>query len=89
MKPTNGSLDKLELLFLEQGYKVRYEKGNFRSNSCKIQSKNVIVVNKFSTIENKITALLEVMQKVLIDESLFSDKLRSFYHSLSQTAIKL
>ncbi len=89
MKATNGSLEKLELLFFEQGFKVRYEKGNFRSNNCKLQSKDVIVVNKFATIESKINALLEVMQKIEIDEILFTDKTRSFYHSLSQTIIKL
>lgn len=61
-KFTPAYLKKLEDLLESCGYDVRYEKGNFRSNYCLIESKKVVVVNKFSVLESRIQSLLEIIQ---------------------------
>jgi uncharacterized protein with PIN domain len=62
MKYTQHSLTKLENLLRETGYDVRYEKGNFKSGYCILENKQVIVVNKFSTLETRIQSLIEIIR---------------------------
>lgn len=60
-KFTPAYLKKLEELLKEQTYEVRYEKGNFKSNYCLLEAKRVVVINKFSTLESRIQALIEII----------------------------
>jgi hypothetical protein len=60
-KFTPAFLKKLEDLLKEQGYEVRYEKGNFKSGYCVLEAKKVVVINKFSTLESRIQALIEII----------------------------
>jgi hypothetical protein len=84
---TNHTLEKLELLFIAIGYKIRYEKGNFKTGYCLMEHTKIVVVNKFSNLESKIGALVELIKSFEIDETNFSDKQKQFYHSLLQTRI--
>ena len=69
------------------GFKVRYEKGNFKTGSCLLEHNKVIVVNKFSNLEGKIAALINLVKQTNADENLFDDKQRQFYQSLKQTEL--
>ncbi len=82
---TNHTLEKVELLLNELGYKVRYEKGNFRTNSCLIENNKMVMVNKFSNLESKIIALVELLKNIDADETKLSEKQKSFYYSIKQT----
>ncbi|WP_421940339.1 hypothetical protein [Pedobacter sp.] len=84
---TNHTLEKLEQLLLVMGFKVRYEKGNFKTGSCLLEHNKVIVVNKFSNLEGKIAALINLVKQTNADENLFDDKQRQFYQSLKQTEL--
>jgi hypothetical protein len=81
---TQHRLDKLEKLIEEAGYKVRYEKGNFRTGTCVLERSKIIVVNKFSNLESKITALIELIPHLEIDETLLNTKQHQFLYSLKQ-----
>lgn len=81
---TQHTLDKLEKLIEEAGYKVRYEKGNFRTGTCVLERSKIIVVNKFSNLESKITALIELIPHLEIDETLLNTKKHQFLYSLKQ-----
>ncbi|WP_029283835.1 hypothetical protein [Pedobacter sp. R20-19] len=81
---TNHSLEKLEQLLLAMGFKVRYEKGNFKTGACLLEHNRVIVVNKFSNLEGKIAALVALIKQTSPDENLLDDKQRQFFHSLQQ-----
>ena len=59
---------KLELLLESQDYKIRFEKGNFKSGYCIIKNKKVAIINKYFTIEGKINALLEIINSINISE---------------------
>lgn len=89
LKATQSSLDKLQEVFEQAQYKVRYEKGNFKSGACVIENSRVVVVNKFATLESKITALVEILLQVEVDESLLEDKEKSLYQALKQTKLAL
>lgn len=78
-------LDKLETLLKDLGYKIRYEKGNFKTGACKLLSSKIIVVNKFSNLEVKIHALSELVQEIDADQSLLTEKQKTFYLSVKQT----
>lgn len=86
---TNHTLDKLENLLKELGYKVRYEKGNFKTGSCVLETSKLIIVNKFSNLESKISSLVEMVKSLDIDDdSRLPDKQKQFYYSLKQTTLR-
>ena len=64
-KYTPAYLKKLEDLLKDNGYDVRYEKGNFKSGFCILEAKKVVVINKFSTIESRIQALIEIVNTLV------------------------
>lgn len=86
---TQHTLDKLELLLKALNYKVRYEKGNFKTGACMLESSRVVVVNKFSNLEGKIIALAELVQTLETDEGSLDDKQKTFFYSLKQTKLEL
>ena len=47
MKLTQTTLDKLEDILGESDFVVRYERGNFQSGWCLLESKRIVVLNKF------------------------------------------
>ena len=55
-KYTPNTLKKLEELFEEARYVIRFEKGNFNSGYCVLEEKRVVVINKFFNIEGRINA---------------------------------
>lgn len=86
---TNHTLEKLEQLLKDLGYKVRYEKGNFRTGSCLIENSKMVVVNKFSNLESKIGALIELIKTLEFEEAILTEKQKIFYYSLQQTKLQL
>ena len=86
---TQHTLEKLELLFKALQYKVRYEKGNFKTGTCILEHSRVIVVNKFSNLESKILALAELLQTLdTTDEILLEEKQKAFLYLLKQTKLE-
>ena len=86
---TQYSLEKLEILLKSLNYKIRYEKGNFKTGACVLANSRVIVVNKFSTIESKINSLVGLLSQIQVDETLLDEKQTHFLNSLKQTALQL
>lgn len=86
---TQHSLDKLESLLSDIGYKVRYEKGNFKTGACLLQTNKVVVVNRFSNLEMKIGALVELIRDMQTESSMLSDKQKQFLRSIKQTKLTI
>lgn len=72
MKYTRSNLKKLEDLCQSLGYKVRYEQGHFQSGYYKIETKQVIVINKFFDVEGRINVLVELIPTLPFDEEKLS-----------------
>lgn len=81
---TTHTLEKLEQLLSKLGYKVRYEKGNFKSGSCILEAHKVIVINKFSNLDAKIAAMIQLVQQSTVEEGLLEDKQKQYYQALQQ-----
>jgi hypothetical protein len=69
MKLNENTLKKLEELFKQLQYKVRYEKGHFQSGYCLVKNQKVIVINKFFTTEARINCLFEIVHLTEVDEN--------------------
>lgn len=78
LKYTPNNLKRLETLLQEAGYIVRYEKGNFVSGFCILETKKVIVVNRFYEIESRINTLLEIISQLNLEEEKLSEGSREF-----------
>jgi len=86
---TQHTLEKLENLLKALDYKVRYEKGNFKTGACVLENSKVVVVNRFSNLESRINALAELLKSIKADQSLLDDKQKQFLYTLKQTALEL
>jgi hypothetical protein len=85
---TTHTLEKLEMLLKTAGYKVRYEKGNFKTGACLLLSSKMIVVNRFSNLESKILALAELLRDLEIDYNLLDEKQSTFLQQIKQTKLQ-
>lgn len=83
-------LHKLEDLIRALGYRVRYEKGNFKTGACVLQAENILVINKFSDIEVKIKAMLYLIHEMKhIPIQRLDDKQRKFLFTVQQIKLTL
>lgn len=81
-KYTPATLKKLEELFEEARYIIRFEKGNFNSGYCVLEEKRVVVINKFFNIEGRINALVEILQTLTIKEDELSGEMLKWYRQM-------
>ena len=86
---TQHTLEKLESLLKSLGFKLRYEKGNFKTGSCVLENNRVILVNKYSNLESKINALADLLQRSETDDTLLEDKQKTFLYELKQLKLEL
>ena len=73
------------MLLKTTGYRIRYEKGNFKTGACLLQNSRVVVVNKFSGLESKILAISELALELDIDDNLLDEKQGAFLKQIKQT----
>ena len=81
-KYTPNTLKKLEQLFDEARYIIRYEKGNFNSGYCILEERRVVVINKFLNVEGRINALLEILPGITVREEELSGEMLKWYRQL-------
>ena len=68
IKLTKQFQNKLESILISQDYKVRFEKGNFKSGYCIINKNKIVIINKYFTIEGKKNSLIEIINKINIQK---------------------
>lgn len=76
MRFTQNTLKKIEDVFSELDYTIRYEKGNFQSGYCLVESRKIAVVNKFFDTEARINCLLDILSGLDYDMDNLSEKSR-------------
>lgn len=87
IKYTRHFLNKLEDLFSETDYILRYEKGIFKSGYCILNDIKVAIVNKFFTTDGKINSLIEILKTISVDKKKMSEKNRALYFEVVQTVL--
>ena len=85
---TQHTLDKLESLLKSLGFKLRYEKGNFKTGACILEQSRVIIVNRFSNLENKILSLADLLRNTETEDTLLDEKQKAFLYLLKQTKLE-
>src|SRR5438477_505502 len=84
IKFTQTTFDRLQELITLAGYTIRHEKGNFKSGSCVVEASKLVVLNKFSPIEARITFLIDAIHKLPIDESVLDEKRLNFLNEVRE-----
>lgn len=82
IKFTKHNLKKLEGLFDEIDYTIRYERGNFNAGYCIVENQRVAVINKYYDTEARISCLLDILASVDVPEEQLSEKMAKFYRQL-------
>ncbi len=83
LRPSASSQKKIEDIFHSGGYTVRYEKGNFNSGFCVLESRRVVVVNKFHSLEAKVNTLIEILGMVDLSTGEMSNEELKLYRELT------
>jgi hypothetical protein len=86
---TTHTLDKLESLLKALDYRVRYEKGNFKTGACVLENSRVVVVNKFANLESKIQGLADLIATIEVQDQFLDEKQKQLLNQLKQTTLKL
>lgn len=89
IKYTKQFLSKLEDIFAESDYVLRYEKGNFKSGYCVLKETKIAIVNKYYTTEGKINCLIDILKNIDLDRNSMSEKNANLLVELSQTSLEL
>ena len=89
IKYTKHFLDKLENLFTETDFMLRYEKGNFKSGYCVLNESKIVIVNKYFPLEGKINALVYILIELNFNSKDFMNKSnQDFLTEIRQTHLK-
>jgi len=84
IKYTSHFLNKLEDLFSESDFILRYEKGSFKAGYCVLKSNGIVVVNKYFTTEGKINAIIEILRTVPINIEKMCEKNKSLFEQITK-----
>ncbi len=88
IKYSKHFLNKLEDIFSESDYVLRYEKGNFQSGYCILKETKIAIVNKYFSLDGKINSLLEILKSIEIDTTKLSDKNKQLHREINQTQLQ-
>jgi hypothetical protein len=79
--------DKIEKIIEESGYMIRYERGTFQSGYCILESKKVVVLNKFLQTEGRINTLMDLVPALnIVPESLTPDSRKMYEEVIGKLA---
>ena len=88
IKYTTHFLSKLEDLFSESTYILRFEKGNFQSGYCILNESKIAIVNKYFPLEGKINSLIEIIRSVELNPEELSAENKKIFNAIRQNELK-
>ena len=83
IKYTPATLEKIEKIISEAGYILRYERGTFQSGYCILESKKVVVLNKFLQVEGRINTLIDLLAILVQEPDHLSIESKKLFEELS------
>jgi hypothetical protein len=89
LKFTPSTLEKLEKVVSEAGYILRYERGTFQSGYCVLESKKVVVLNKFLQTEGRINTLIDLISDLQIEPGHLSTESLRLYEEIMARPVYL
>jgi len=88
IKYTPHFLSKLEDLFSQSIYILRYEKGNFQSGYCLLNDSKIAIINKYFPLEGKINSLIDIIRTINLNPEELSENNRKFFSAIRQNELK-
>ena len=88
IKYTTHFLSKLEDLFSESTYILRFEKGNFQSGYCILNESKIAIINKYFPLEGKINSLIEIIRSVELNPEELSAENKKIFNAIRQNELK-
>lgn len=82
MRYTQHTLEALENLLKEGGYRLKTGKGSFNSGYCILHDKKVVVLNKYHSTEARINSLIDIIRELPFDVQSLPDELAEWYHKV-------
>ncbi|RFS19004.1 hypothetical protein DVR12_25725 [Chitinophaga silvatica] len=82
IKITPNNLTKLEKIFEDSKYVLRFEKGSFNSGYCILEHKKVVVINKFLNMEGRINTLIDILSTLPLDEEMLTAESHKLYKQI-------
>jgi hypothetical protein len=76
------TLARLEKMIEEAGYVLRYERGTFQSGYCILESRKVVVLNKFLQTEGRINTLVDLLPILTVKVDALSAEHRKLYEDV-------
>ncbi len=80
---TPSTLEKIEKIVSEAGYIIRYERGTFQSGYCILESKKVVVLNKFLQTEGRINTLIDLVSNLPIEADHLSIESKKLFEEIT------
>lgn len=77
-------LTELKELAVAVGAKVRFERGDFKGGYCLVKESKVVVINKLSTTQRKVTTLVSALRELGIDEENLSPRLKEIINGMDE-----
>ncbi|NLR82658.1 hypothetical protein [Chitinophaga eiseniae] len=87
IKITPNNLSKLEKIFEEAKYVLRFEKGSFLSGYCILEHKKVVVINKFLNLEGRINTLIDILTTLPLDEEALTAESHKLYKQIQSSKL--
>jgi len=82
VKYTKSTLQKIENIFNELEYTVRYEKGNFNSGYCIVEDRKIAIINRFFNTEGRINCLIDILSSIVVIDQNLTEVSRHFYRQI-------
>jgi hypothetical protein len=73
-----NALRKLEAIFQQLEYKVRYEKGNFKSGYCLVEERKIVVINRFFDVDGRARTMIEILSGMNLEQVALEEGLAKF-----------
>jgi len=81
--------EKIEKIIEESGYLIRFERGTFQSGYCILESKKVVVLNKFLQIEGRVNTLMDLIPSLkIVPESLTPESRKLYEEIMGKLAVE-
>jgi hypothetical protein len=84
MRYNQATQNRIEKVLDESSYIVRYERGTFQSGYCILETRKVVVLNKFLDTEGRVGILIELIPQLNIDPQFLSQEARKMYEEIIQ-----
>ncbi len=81
--------DEFEALAVRLGYTIRYEKGDFKGDACRIKAEKVIIINRLIPVNHQNYAFSRIFAEENLSQISILPVLRSMIEEVSGTTVDL